>query len=84
MAEYPLFHDAERRPGWEQMVELAGTALHWIKQRGRDGWAVFRPGKQTALASLLRELHHDPQALLASGRATCLGSVAGDAATQRG
>jgi diguanylate cyclase (GGDEF)-like protein len=84
MAEYPLFRDAERRPGWEQMVELAGTALHWIKQRGRDGWAVFRPGTQTDLASLLRDLHHDPQILLDSGRAACLSSVSDDAAVRRG
>ena len=83
MAEYPLFRDTERRPGWEQMVELAGTALHWIKQRGRDGWAVFRPGEETDLAGLLRDLHQDPQELIDSGRAACQGSVTGDAVTRR-
>jgi diguanylate cyclase (GGDEF)-like protein len=88
MAEYSLFRDAERRAGWEQMVELAGAALHWVKQRGRNGWAAFRPGTQTDLASLLRDLHHDPQVLLDSGRAQWLGSPvpprADDAATRRG
>ncbi len=84
MAEYPLFRAAERRPGWEQVVELAGTALHWVKQRGRNGWAVFRPGKQNDLTSLLRDLHHDPQALIDSGRAACQSSVAGDATERHG
>ena len=84
MAQYPLQRDTGLRPGWEQMVELAGTALHWVKQRGRNGWALFLPGKQADLAGLLRDLHHDPQALLDSERAVCQSSFAGDAIAKRG
>ncbi len=84
MALYPLHYDAGHRPGWEQMVELAGAALHWVKQRGRDGWAIFRPGPRADLHALLRDLHEDPQALLDSGRALCESSSPGDASRPRG
>jgi diguanylate cyclase (GGDEF)-like protein len=84
IALYPLQHDTERRPGWEQMVELAGTAMHWLRQRGREGWAIFRPGPRADLHVLLRDLHHDPQALLDSGRAICESSSSDDAPQPRG
>ncbi len=76
LSEYPLFRDAQQRPGWEQMVEIADAALYWVKQHGRNGWAAFRPTTQTDLPILLRELHNDQQALLDSGRVLLIGSHA--------
>ncbi len=76
VAEYPLFRDAQRRPGWEQLVELARAAMVWVAQHGHDGWAGFRPTLRTDLASILRELQTDPQPLIDSGRLQLIGSHA--------
>ncbi|MEO5596767.1 MAG: diguanylate cyclase, partial [Lysobacteraceae bacterium] len=67
-AEYPLFRDAARRLGWEQMVGLAAGASVWVKNNGRDGWAAFRPTALTDLAALTRDLHVDPHKLIAQGQ----------------
>ncbi len=74
IAEYPLFRDAQRRPGWEQLVELAHAAMQWVAQHGQDGWAAFRPTLRNDLANVLRELQNDPQPLLDSGRLQLIGS----------
>ena len=74
IAEYPLFRNAQRRLGWEQMVELADGALYWVKQNGRDGWAAFRPTALTDLATLIRELHTTPEKLIEQGQLQLLGS----------
>jgi len=87
IAEYPLFRDALRRPGWEQLVGLAHTAMQWVARHGRDGWAAFRPTLRTDLASILRELKDDPQPLLDTGRLQLVGShvpAHGDAPSPRG
>jgi diguanylate cyclase (GGDEF)-like protein len=74
IAEYPLFRNTQRRLGWEQMIELADGALRWVKQNGRNGWAAFRPTSITDLATLIRDLHSDPQKLLDQGQLQLLGS----------
>jgi diguanylate cyclase (GGDEF)-like protein len=74
IAEYPLFRNAQRRFGWEQMIELADGALYWRKQHGRDGWAAFRPTALTDLATLMRDLHSAPQKLIDQGQLQLLGS----------
>jgi diguanylate cyclase (GGDEF)-like protein len=74
IAEYPLFRNTQRRLGWEQMIELADGALRWVKQNGRNGWAAFRPTAMTDLATLIRDLHSDPQKLLDQGQLQLLGS----------
>jgi len=87
IAEYPLFRDAQRRPGWEQLVGLAHSAMQWVARHGRDGWAAFRPTLRTDLASILRELQDDPQPLLDTGRLHLIGShlqAHGDAPSSRG
>ncbi len=86
IAEYPLFRDAQRRPGWEQVVWLAHAAMQWVAAHGHDGWAAFRPTLRTDLAGILRELREDPQPLLDSGRLQLIGShvPAGDVHPLRG
>jgi len=87
IVEYPLFRDAQRRPGWEQMVGLAHAAMLWAAGRGRDGWAAFRPTLRTDLANILREMGDDPQPLIDSGRLQLISSQAvppGDATPWQG
>jgi diguanylate cyclase (GGDEF)-like protein len=74
ISEYPLFRDAQRRPGWEQLVALAHAAMHWVAQHGHDGWAALRPTLRTDLARVLRDLQDDPQPLIDSGRLQLIGS----------
>ncbi len=66
--ECPLFRDARGSLGWEQMVELADRALYFVKARGRNGWAAFRPLPDADLDGLLQVLKGDPAALLDSGK----------------
>jgi diguanylate cyclase (GGDEF)-like protein len=74
LSEYPLFRDAQQGLGWEQMVELADAALYWVKQHGRDGWAAFRPTKQTELPHLMRDLQQGATDLLEADRLQLLTS----------
>jgi diguanylate cyclase (GGDEF)-like protein len=74
LSEYPLFRDAQQGLGWEQMVELADAALYWVKQHGRDGWAAFRPTRQTELAQLMRDLQQGVTDLLEADRLQLLTS----------
>jgi diguanylate cyclase (GGDEF)-like protein len=76
LSEYPLFRDAQQGLGWEQMVELADAALYWVKQHGRDGWAAFRPTRQTELSTLMRDLQLGVDELLRTDRLQLLGSRA--------
>ena len=68
LAEYPLFRDGQHPLGWEQTVELADAALYWVKQHGRDGWAAFRPTRQTDLPTLMRDLQQGAGDLLHADR----------------
>ena len=74
LSEYPLFRDAQQGLGWEQMVELADAALYWVKQHGRDGWAAFRPTRQTDLSTLMRDLQMGVEELLKADRLQLLTS----------
>ena len=74
LSEYPLFRDAQQGLGWEQMVELADAALYWVKQHGRDGWAAFRPTKQTELPHLMRNLQQGATDLIEADRLQLLTS----------
>ncbi|SKA13774.1 ligand-binding sensor domain-containing diguanylate cyclase [Novilysobacter spongiicola] len=77
LAEYPLFRGQGQgqRPSWEMMVDLADKALYYVKTRGRDGWAAFRPTAKTNADTLLRDLQGGPEPLLAEGRLQVLGSM---------
>jgi diguanylate cyclase (GGDEF)-like protein len=74
LAEYPLFRDHRTQLGWETMVELADQALYYVKSHGRDGWAAFRPTTTTDVATLLQELQHGADAVIAEGRLQLLGT----------
>jgi diguanylate cyclase (GGDEF)-like protein len=74
LSEYPLFRDAQHGLGWEQMVELADAALYWVKQHGRDGWAAFRPTRNTDLPTLIRDLQQGAGDLLHADRLQLLTS----------
>jgi len=74
LAEYPLSHEGGDRIGWEEVVEMAEAALHWVKLNGRDGWAQLMPTTPAELAALLPRLPLETQALLDSGRLTLLSS----------
>jgi hypothetical protein len=60
--------------GWEQLVELAGRALLYAQQHGRNGWAAFRPRAGGDLPGLMQALADDPARQLALGRVQVLAS----------
>ena len=76
LAEYPLFAGRHDASGWETLVELADQALYFVKTRGRDGWAAFRPTATTPRDDLLAAMQAGPEVLLADGRLTLVGSAA--------
>jgi len=62
--ECPLFRDARGGLGWEQMIELAGRALYFVKTHGRNGWAAYRARGDTDLGGLQAALAGDPERLV--------------------
>lgn len=68
IAEYPLYRDALRRPGWEQVIGLAHAAMRWAIHQGGNRWVAFRPTLRSDLTNIVRELHDDPQPLIDNGR----------------
>ena len=75
LVECPLFRDARGNLGWEQVVELAGRALVYAQQHGRNGWAAFRPRSGGDLPSLAQALSDDPARQVALGRVLLLAST---------
>ncbi|TZF90793.1 sensor domain-containing diguanylate cyclase [Cognatilysobacter lacus] len=63
------FEAGESALSWENLVELADASLYWVKQNGRNGWAVLRPQAGHNLAGLARDARQGAQALIASGSA---------------
>jgi len=64
LAEYRTFHDDQHALGWEQAVELADAALYWVKNHGRNGWAILRPTPGAVSADLMHSLQAGAQALI--------------------
>lgn len=73
--ECPLFRDGRGGLGWEQMIELADRALYHAKSHGRNGWAAYRAGPETDLATVLEALKGEPAQLAKAGRLTLAGSA---------
>lgn len=65
LAEFPF------APGcmldWTSMVELADKAMYWVKQHGRDDWALLRADAAIDCSDWLTRLRTNFTALLASG-----------------
>lgn len=57
---------------WEQLVELADAALYWVKQNGRDNWAVLRPAPGLQIEDLAEGLRGGAQAAIDAGAAVAL------------
>jgi len=55
-------------PDWERLVELADAALYWMKQNGRNGWAVLQPGAGLDLVAAMSSGHGGVRALIDSGQ----------------
>ncbi|MBS0456535.1 MAG: diguanylate cyclase [Proteobacteria bacterium] len=77
LAEYPILGDTGHELGWERAVELADAALYWVKNHGRDGWAILRPTPDADPAELLASLRAGSQSLLASPQLRIVSSHAG-------
>lgn len=62
----------QRAPvNWEQIVEVADAALYWVKNNGRDGWALLCPAADSDLATLASASSREgAQALIDKGKAT--------------
>lgn len=72
-AEYPLHPDhPPNTPDWEFMVDLADRALYRVKESGRDGWAVLRPGSTRDPGDFVQIVRRDLAGAIASGRVVCL------------
>ncbi|MBS0194018.1 MAG: diguanylate cyclase [Proteobacteria bacterium] len=86
IAEFPLYRDALRRPGWEQVVGLARAAMLWAARQGTHAWSAFRPTLRSDLGNLVNEMGDDPQPLIDNGRMQVLGAHTpgdGDAGANR-
>lgn len=65
-AEYPLTAAGDG-PSWEGVVDLADRALYEVKDNGRNGWAVLRPGPGVDAPELLHRVRAGLATALASG-----------------
>ena len=74
LAELPLAQDGQQLFGWEQSVELAEAALHWVRQRGGNGWALLRPARSAGLGNMLHDLPSNVETLIVEGRLDIVGS----------
>ena len=72
IAEYPLFREENVGIEWEQMIELADSALYWVKANGRDGWAALRPTPSTDIDQVVAGLKEGADSLVASGQLTVI------------
>ncbi|MCP1728181.1 diguanylate cyclase (GGDEF)-like protein [Natronospira proteinivora] len=69
-SEYPLMPETQGRSlSWEAIVDLADHALYQVKNHGRNGWAVVRPGDETDPIEFLRRVRKDLDTALAEGQA---------------
>ncbi len=66
LAEYPILGEGNGELGWERAVEMADAALYWVKEHGRNGWAILRPRPQASREALIASLRAGSQALIAS------------------
>lgn len=66
LAEFPFVRGGGG-PDWAAMVELADRAMYWVKQHGRNDWALLRATEATRGSDLIARLRADAAALLDSG-----------------
>lgn len=74
LAELPLAHDGQQLFGWEQSVQLAEAALHWVRQHGGHGWALLRPTQSADLGNMLHDLRSNAARFITEGRLDVVGS----------
>lgn len=67
LIECPLFPDAQRLLGWEQLVTLADRALYQAKASGRNTWFAYRPVPGTHPPSGMLTFEGDPWWLVDAG-----------------
>ena len=84
LAELPLGQDGQQLFGWEQSVELAEAALHWVRQRSGNGWALLRPAQTAGLGNMLHDLTTHVAKLVAEGRLEVIGSSMGPSTDRTG
>jgi diguanylate cyclase (GGDEF)-like protein len=77
LIDYPLFPDAPRLLGWEQMVTLADRALYRAKSAGRNTWAAFRARDGAQPPAGMTAFEGDPTWLLESDLVEPLGPPPG-------
>ena len=65
--EYPRFGSKGGVLRWEDMVELADSALYYVKSHGRNGWAVLRPTPTTDLREVVNQVRSGLQDLIHEG-----------------
>ena len=74
LSESGVYMTRQHQVKWEQLIELADTALYWVKENGRNGWAALRPAPDVDHCQLIEKLHLGAQALVDSGKVTLLNS----------
>lgn len=62
----PNSHTSDLR--WEDAVEIADLALYEVKSRGRNGWAIVRPGSGQPPEELLQTVREDFAGAVQQGR----------------
>ncbi|MDI1254150.1 two-component regulator propeller domain-containing protein [Thermomonas sp.] len=78
LAELPLAHDGQQLFGWEQSVELAEAALHWVRQHRGHGWALLRPTQSADLGNMLHDLRSNVARFIIQGQLDVVGSSMSD------